>query len=396
LRLRPVTVCIWLGVAALLALRVLTAVHRGAALSEGDVVRFHHLGVAHGRPYVDYLVEYPILTLAVVKVFGLFAPGATAFGHFVVWSQFVLDLGVAALLWREWGRRAAIFYLVAAAPLVHLLYARLDLFATLAAVAAVALWRRGRPAAAGVGLALGWAFKLWPAVLAVMLLAQGRGRQRRALALGFAALSGTIAIGWLVLGSLTAPYEVLTYRGARGWEIESLVGAALLAVHAGPVVLSRGALRIGAVSGLVRGLLSIAGAALAGWTAWRGGRSGRIGLGWIVSIGALLVTSTLLSPQFMVWLLPGAAIAWTEGERAVPILVAVCAALTGREMHDFGRVVTGHTLEVGVLLARNALLATTVVVALARLIRAGQPQEQARAPGPSASASTVTTRSGRA
>jgi len=324
--------------AALLVLRVLTAVHRGAALSEGDVVRFHHLAVAHGRPYVDYLVEYPIFTLAIVKVMALFAPGAVTFGHVVVWSQFALDLAVAALLWRWWGRRAAIFYFVAGAPLVHLLYARLDLFATVAAVGALALWRRGRPASAGIVLALGWAFKLWPAALAVLLLAQGRGRQRRALAVWFAVLSAVIAVSWLALGSFSGPYEVVTYRGARGWEVESLVGAVLLALHIGPIVLSRGALRIGAVSDFVRGPLSVVGVAVAGWAAWRAGRTGRVGLGWVASVGVILVTSTLLSPQFLIWLLPAAAIAWTEGERAVPVLLAVCVVLNRREMHSFGQV----------------------------------------------------------
>jgi hypothetical protein len=198
-----------------------------------------------------------------------------------------------------------------------------------------------------------------------------------------------IGVCWLAFGSFAGPYEVVTYRGAQGWEVESLVGGVLLALHAGPIVLNRGALRIGAVSGLVRGPLSLVGAAVAGWAAWRAGRSGRVGLGWIASVGVLLVTSTLLSPQFLVWLLPGAAIAWTEGERAVPVLLAICAALTGREMHSFGQVLTGQAFAVGVLLARNVLLTAAVALALSRLARQRPPQEQEQAPALSASASTV-------
>jgi hypothetical protein len=69
----------------------------------------------------------------------------------------------------------------------------------------------------------------------------------------------------------------------------------------------------------------------------------------------------LLSPQFLGWLLPGAAIAWAEGDRRTAILVAALVALTVTY-----RVL--HTQQMpGLVILRNVLLLATTLQALGAL-----------------------------
>lgn len=366
-RARAIDVAVAAAIIVLVVIRLMTAIHRGVIVGEGDLARFRALGLAHGRPYVDYRAEYPIGLLAIFKLVAFVAPSAQAFGHVIVWLEFSLDLTLAALLWWGWGRGASVFYLVAAVFLSRLLYARADFIAVTIAVAAIAIWRRrGRGSAAG-WLATGAAIKVWPAAL-VLLVWGGAKRTERNRAMGwFAAIGLPIALVWLVIGGLNGPLQVLTFRGARGWEIESLGGGLLLAVHAARVVGQEGAYRIGVIP--IWATVALWGTMLpvAGWAGWRGGKLGRLGTGWVGSVGTLLIGSTLLSAQFVVWLLPGAAIAWSEGDRVGPLLLCVAAALTGYEMHDFHALIAGQTGAVVVLLIRNAALVAAVGVSLWRL-----------------------------
>ena len=62
--------------------------------------------------------------------------------------------------------------------------------------------------------------------------------------------------------------------------------------------------------------------------AWRGARSNRMGAGWLAGVSALLLLSALLSAQFVIWLVPGAAIAWTDGNKRSAIVAAMVVLFT--------------------------------------------------------------------
>jgi hypothetical protein len=76
-----------------------------------------------------------------------------------------------------------------------------------------------------------------------------------------------------------------------------------------------------------------------------------------------------LSPQFLVWLLPAAAIAWVEGERIAPLLFAGSASLTALEMARWEWVLEarpGWLLLVGI---RDALLVGVFLASAFSLFR---------------------------
>ena len=80
-------------------------------------------------------------------------------------SQLVIELLITAVLWRTWGRRAGIAFLVLGTPMIFFPfpYVRIDLLAVLLAVGGAALGRRRHPVAGGAVLALAVFAKVWPA-----------------------------------------------------------------------------------------------------------------------------------------------------------------------------------------------------------------------------------------
>ncbi|OWY59099.1 hypothetical protein B7486_76380, partial [cyanobacterium TDX16] len=90
----------------------------------------------------------------------------------------------------------------------------------------------------------------------------------------------------------------------------------------------------------------------------------------LATLGAtclLLVTAPLLSPQYLVWTLPWAAVAWANGERRPVWVVGAATTLTAAVLAAYGPpgvdVVPAQLL----LLVRNGALAATVVLAFRRL-----------------------------
>ena len=93
-------------------------------------------------------------------------------------SQLVIELLVTTVLWRTWGRRAGIAFLVLGTPMIFFPfpYVRIDLLAVLLAVGGAALGRRRHPVAGGAVLALAVFAKVWPVVLAPAMLVRRQWR----------------------------------------------------------------------------------------------------------------------------------------------------------------------------------------------------------------------------
>ncbi|HEY2332555.1 MAG TPA: glycosyltransferase [Acidimicrobiales bacterium] len=355
-----------------IGLRLLTAVDLGGAMRSGDFDRFYELARSGGRPYVAYAVEYPPLTLALFKAIALFTVGRSEFGHVLVWLNLAADLGIACILAWVWGPVAAAFYLLSAMTMVHLLDQRVDTLSTVLATFGVAAWVRRRPATGGASIGIATFLKLWPAPLALLALgrlAVGSSRERLRFTVAAFGVMGAIGGAWLLVAGAHGVAQVFTYRHATGWEVESIPGVALLALHRGTITLQSGAFRIGHYGYLWRVFLWGTSIPLAIWSALRGSRVNRIGLAWVCSVGALMVLSALLSPQFMIWILPGAAIAWVEGDRRVALLVGICGPLTGLEMTHFGWLLEARPAWLLLVGARDLLLLAAVILAAWELRR---------------------------
>jgi hypothetical protein len=291
-----------------------------------------------------------------------------------MWSQLVLDIAIAVVVVWGWGRRAGIAYLVLGLPflLYPFLYLRLDLLSVFLAVLGVALVRRRQPALGGAALAIACFAKLWPVVLVPMLIVR-----RAWWALGAFVGVGTAGLAaWVAWSGTDGPVQVVTLRGAKGWEFESTVGAVVRSVGNVTPRIESGAWRVGDVGDVTRNLLTlavIAAAALVWVVASRAQPNGpRVldGLAPVAAIVAFLVLSPLLSPQFLAWLLPFAAIAAVYGEQLVAGLTFVVIALSVALLALLTELIHGETLSLVVLAARNVVLLALLAVLAVRLVRA--------------------------
>ena len=334
-----------------------------------DVDNFYNIGTRPGRPYLDFPVEFPVGTVQVFRTTASIVGDRERFGVTLVIVSFVADLAIVGALWWGFGVTAAAGYALVVIPLIDLFFLRTDLWSTALATVAAAAWRRERRVAAALGFAAGAAFKLWPLLFFPLLLVPSRGRVRAAPIA--AAIAGGVAVlgGWLLVAGATGLYQVLTFRGARGWEIESTVGAVWMLFDQTSMRVEAGAWRIGTTTGPISLALFVCGALPALWMIWRGGRTGHLGTGWAGGLSSLLVMSALLSPQYAAWLAPATGVAWVEGDRRIAILTALAVFLTNLIWKSFNPLVHGAMSPLVMLLARNALLAILALDAARHVAR---------------------------
>jgi hypothetical protein len=364
----------------LVALHVLAAVVVGVTtdwaqpgFTTGDSLQYKELTANHGVPYRDYDVAFPPLTWAFVELVELPDDPEVA-GRLLVLTQLVADLAVAAALAHGWSRRSAVAWLALMLPLCWggWIFARVDLLSVALAIGGLALARRRRETGGGVLLALGVFAKAWPVLTLPGLWAEAR-RRALTVAVGVLAAGGLL---WLLVGGLGGFQQVLTFRGARGYQVESTVGSVLVMGTDHAVLSDAGALRIASqpewAKYTVAGLLAVGVtiAWLLGLRAARrlpGSATEAAVLGSLVAVGLLLVLSPLLSPQYLVWLLPFVALRW----RDVPLVATVAGALvlTAWVASQYDELLGESRTALGRLIVfRNGLLVIAVAIGMARLL----------------------------
>ncbi|MFC9480843.1 glycosyltransferase 87 family protein [Streptomyces griseus] len=294
-----------------------------------------------------------------------------------------LTLGLLLYAGRRPGIRAAGAWVwVVGVPLLGpTVYARYDLMVTAVAVAALLAGAR-RPRALGALAAFGALLKGWPALL---LVGVRKGRPTRA-AWGSAALAGA---GLAVSFALWMPgaFAFLAFQRDRGTEVESL-GA--LVFHGarqfgweGRVELRYGSLEfVGPQVELVSTLALGLGVLAAGWLVlWRL-RAGSFAAhtpaeAAFTAVLLFTVTSRVISPQYVVWLvgLAAACLAFRAAAMTLPaVLVLVAAGVTVLEFPvGFGHVVASDAWGVTLLFVRNGLLVAASLIAARRLWRSTVP-----------------------
>ena len=338
--------------------------------ANSDFDNYYNIGTRPGRPWVDFAVEFPVATAQTFRTLAPLSGDRERFGVNLVIVSFVADLAIAGALAWAWGIEAAACYAFVMIPLLDLFLLRSDLWSTALATAAAAAWRRELRAFAAVGFGLGAAFKLWPGMFLPLLLVPSK-TGRRAAPIAVAIATGMAILGaWLWIAGPRGLYQVLTFRGAQGWEIESTVGAVWMLIDRSTMRIETGAWRIGTTSGPISILLFILGTIPCMWMIWRGARTGQLGAGWSGGISALLVTSALLSPQYACWLTPASGVAWSEGDKRSAVLTGLAVFLTNLEWKSFGPLLRGEASGIGLVLARNALLIFIVFDVARRLARA--------------------------
>jgi uncharacterized membrane protein len=313
--------------AVLLAFSFYALVHwleRGQ-LSDVGGYREHATLIRTGlMPYRDFAFEYPPAALPVMLL-PAYLPWsyATSFAvlMWICGAGCIVAAAVALSAVRaDAARTWAALLAIGAAPLVlgSLFDTRYDLWPTLLAVGAVAAVVRERPVISGVLLGLGFAAKLWPGVLlpiAVVHLWRRRG-ERGAVA-GLVAFLGAAAVCFLPFVVL-APgglRDMLADQLGRPLQVESLGAAVLMAAqHLGmrslTTVTTHGAQALtGRGAGLAAGVstaLEVA-AVVAVWIVFARKREATretVLVAAAAAVAALVAFDKVLSPQYLIWLVP--------------------------------------------------------------------------------------------
>jgi len=272
-------------------------------------------GLADGDvPYIaqtpDRQVEYPVLTGAVMWVTAQLVPDSDNPTERSRWyfdvNALLLALAAAAVVvatLRTAGRRPWDAALVAAAPVLALTGTiNWDLYAAAMLAWGLYCWSRGRPVAAGAWIGLGTAAKLYPVFalgpLLVLCLRAGRMREYRACL-------GAAVAAWLVVN---LPVMVADFDGWSHFYVLSRERGAgfssiwfVLEQQGHPV--PTGVLNVIAGGLFVVSCLAIALLCL------RAPRRPRLPQALLLVVGAFLITNKVYSPQYVLWLLPLAALA---------------------------------------------------------------------------------------
>ena len=343
---------------------------RDSRLPDADFESYYNIATRSGRPYVDFAVEYPLATAQTFRAIAPIAGDRKRFGYSLVILSVAAAAAIAGALAWGWGIPAAACYAFVMIPLLDLFLLRFDLWPTALATIAAAAWQRDRRALAAVGFVAGGAFKLWP-LLFLPLLLVASGARRRIAPLAIAIGSGLMVLAvWLWVAGPSGLYQVLTFRGARGWEIESTVGAVWMLFDRSSMRNESGAWRIGTMNAPITIVLMALGAGGCAWMIWRGARVGRLGAGWAGGISFLLFLSALLSPQFSAWMAPASGIAWAEEDRRTSVLTGLAVLATNLVFKSFSPLLHGAPRALMLVHARNILLAFLAFDVARRLTRA--------------------------
>ncbi|OLZ68278.1 hypothetical protein AV521_22355 [Streptomyces sp. IMTB 2501] len=331
-------------------------------------------------PLDDVTWQYP--PAAALAILSPAALPFLSYAHAFFLLAFLADVLVMALLVYP-GRRPdrslrGAWVWVAGVPLLGpTVYARYDVMVTAVAVAAVVAGVR-HPRVMGALTALGALLKVWPVLLLVGCF------RRRAWASAAVTTSGIAA---LFAVSMPGAFAFLTFQRDRGTEVESL-GALVFHVARhfgwqGQVLLNYGSVEfLGPHVDLVStAALALTGAAFGWLLLWRLRAARRaphtLAEAAFTAVLMFTVTSRVISPQYLVWLVGLAAVcvSYRASRMGAPALMVVAASLATVLEFPFGfaHVVTSDRYGVLLLAVRNGLLVAASLTAARRLWRSTVP-----------------------
>lgn len=346
--------------------------------------------MADGRiPYRDFRPEYPPAALPIFAIPSLVQGEPRDAGRYrQVFEALMALCGVGVLvslsltlsgLGANPRRTASVLTFAAAAPLAlgSVVLSRFDLWPAALTSAALAAFLTGRNRLGSGALGLATAAKVYPAVavplLAVWLWRRHGPRAAWLCAAVFASVLAACVLPFLVI----APGGVassLNEQLSRPLQIESL-GAALLltAKHVGDFALhmesSHGSQNIGGGPGVAVGWLQtiVQAAALIGiWVAFARGRSEpeRLVRYTAAAVVAFVALGKVLSPQFLIWLVP--LVPLVRGRRGLAASALLAGAIVMTQLwfpyHYWDYALTFDTTVSWLVLGRDALLVVLLVV----------------------------------
>jgi hypothetical protein len=205
-------------------------------LLTGDIAYFFGAAkhvLAGEMPYRDFAFEYPpgaLLAMVAPAALAGRSPDVTTYLWALVFQNAVLAGAITVLLARWSGLRSAVTFNALLMILAAFVPLRFDLLPALLTMLAVR-YAIDRPARSGAFLAVGVLVKLYPAVLLPMLLLPHLAARRwnaacRSLGV-FAGMMLLVLIPFAIV-SHKHLFDFLAFHRARGLQVESIGGAAIL------------------------------------------------------------------------------------------------------------------------------------------------------------------------
>ncbi|MFB0619905.1 glycosyltransferase 87 family protein [Streptomyces sp. AGS-58] len=343
----------------------------------------------HGTfPLDDVTWQYP--PAAALAVLSPAVLPFLSYPHAFFLLAFLADAAVLAALLvagRRPGRspRGAWVWVAGVPLLGPTVYARYDVMVTAVAVAALLAGAR-RPRMLGALAAFGALLKVWP----VLLLAGAVRRAWRTAAVTAAGLAALFAV------SMPGAFAFLSFQRERGTEVESL-GALVFHVARhfgweGQVLPNYGSIEfLGPyVARVSTAALALTVAAFGWLLLWRL-RAGRfpahvLAEAALPAVLLFTVTSRVISPQYLVWLVGLAAVCLSHraSRMTAPALLVVLASfVTVLEFPlGFSHVVASDWYGVALLAVRDGLLLAAALTAARRLWSSTVPHTTPTAPVP--------------
>ncbi|MFJ6720983.1 MULTISPECIES: glycosyltransferase family 87 protein [unclassified Streptomyces] len=406
----PATAALWAASRALMLWMLVHDFH-SSNLVRVDVSGTYHnwydILVTWSMPHDDITWQYPPAAAAIFLSPDLL-PFLTYFQAFValtVLCDAVILVGLLRAARRRDGSRAgALFWLLTLPLLMATPFARYDVQVTLLAVGSL-LCLRHRPRLAGVIAGIGAMVKVWP-LLALFGAPRGKSTREAVIA---AALS-CVALLALFAALFRDSLGFLGNQGDRGVQVESVGGSALMlamrtGIWPGRITFQYGAFEyVGPyVPAIARASITLTVIGFVLLVLWRV-RARR----WttatpadaaLCAIMVFTVTSRVISPQYMIWLLGLAAVCLTSRhttQRPIAWLLAAATLLTSLVFPVwYGDVLQNTWFGTILLCARNGVLLYATVWSGVRLWRATVTRSAADAES-AAAATAEGTRAARA
>jgi hypothetical protein len=312
------------------------------------------------QDFVDgFMWEMLAFDAAIIVLIALALPGDT---RRVVSALGIYTVGVVTLSGVVLGRSLIDF-----GPLA---LDRFDLVPTLFVLAAVLARDRGRSATWSALLSVGVAIKAFPLFLYPALLRGERNLRRVIIAGAIPLLLCAVAV--IAMGDEFG--SAISYHTQRALQVESLGASVFEVAH----VLGASGIATGVGHGgfeisasgatAARWASVVIGAAGYLWIVWAGWRSRATNLQLVCALLAVLVIfAPVLSPQFLLWLLPVSACAYGLGRENMVLLVAILFTQIGLQNYDGVDALTGSF--VWPVAARNVYLLVYLALVAAPILR---------------------------
>ena len=334
-----------------------------------------------GLPYRDVAFEYPPLAAPVIALPGFVSTGEEAFRWaFALWTlgaAIAVVLLCGALAFATGGDERRAMFAAALMPVLlgALVRTHFDLFPVVLLLAGLFLLVRHRPRAGLAVLGVGAMTKGFPLVAVPVALAwlMARG-DRRAAWQGALACAGVIVVlaGAALAASPEGALDAVRYHLDRPVQVESSPALVLLGLDAAGAGQATGVSSyrsdglLHPASDAVAALFVIALVAFVALLCVGVARrpdERQLVLAALAACTAFALLGKVLSPQFLIWVIPLGALAFAWRMHALATAAALAAVLTQVEFpaHYFD-VVAREPLAIALVVARNLLLLAVLVL----------------------------------